>query len=111
MNAFLDEVTRHLIETRGLNNLAATTIVVPTRRAVLFIKDCFRNYMRSNGLQGPVQLPQLTTLPQLFDYLSPRYKADEIQLVCTLYNVYYATHSPVAFKTPCARASLRPRLG
>ena len=96
MNAFLDEVTRHLIETRGLNNLAATTIVVPTRRAVLFIKDCFRNYMRSNGLQGPVQLPQLTTLSQLFDNLSPRYKADEIQLVCTLYNVYYATHSPVA---------------
>lgn len=88
MNAFLSEVTQHLIETRGLNNLSFTTIVVPTRRAVLFVKECFRNYMRSNGLQGPVQLPQLTTLPQLFDDLSPRYKADEIQLVCMLYRVY-----------------------
>ncbi len=88
MNAFLAEVTRHLIEAKGLANLADMTIVVPTRRAMLFVKDCFRNYMRANGLQGPVQLPQMTSLAQLFDDLSPRYKADEIQLVCTLYRVY-----------------------
>lgn len=88
MNAFLADVTRHLIETKGLGNLADTTIVVPTRRAMLFVKECFRNYMRENGLQGPVQLPQMTSLAQLFDDLSPRYKADEIQLVCALYGVY-----------------------
>lgn len=93
MNAFLTDVTRHLIQTQGLTNLTDTTIVVPTRRAMLFVKECFRNYMRENGLQGPVQLPQLTSLSQLFDDLSPRYKADEIQLVCTLYNVYCQTIS------------------
>jgi len=88
MKSFLSEVTHHLIDAQGLNNLASTTIVVPTRRAVLFVKDCFKNYMRINGLQGPVQLPEMTTLAQLFDDLSPRYKIDEIQLVCTLYRVY-----------------------
>lgn len=88
MKPFLTEVIEHLIAEKKIGNLASTTIVVPTRRAMLFVKDCFRNYMRANGLQEPVQLPQLTTLPQLFDDLSPRYKMDEIQLVCTLYRVY-----------------------
>lgn len=94
MNAFLADVTRHLIQTHGISNMADTTIVVPTRRAMLFVKECFRNYMRANGLQGPVQLPQLTSLSQLFDDLSPRYKADEIQLVCTLFRVYCETLKP-----------------
>ncbi len=88
MNAFLSHITNHLIASKGIDNLSSETIVLPSRRAILFIKDCFRDYMRANGLQGPVQLPQLTTLVQLFDDLSPRYKADEIQLVCTLYRVY-----------------------
>lgn len=105
MNAFLADVTRHLIQAKGLTELADTTIVVPSRRAMLFVKECFRKYMRENGLQGPIQLPQLTSLSQLFDDLSPRYKADEIQLVCTLYRVYNEVLSPLtAHRSPLSLA-------
>ncbi|MBO4666028.1 MAG: PD-(D/E)XK nuclease family protein, partial [Paludibacteraceae bacterium] len=93
MNAFLVDVTRHIILTYGIDRLAHITIVVPTRRAMLVVKDCIKQYMRQNGLQGPVQLPQMTSLAQLFDELSPKYKVDEIQLVCTLYRVYCQTIS------------------
>ena len=96
MNAFLSDATRHLIQTQGLTNLAAHTIVVPTRRAMLVVKECFRDYMRANGLQGPVQLPELTTLSQLFDDLSPRYKADELFLVCTLHKVLLSFDLPLS---------------
>ena len=88
MNTFLYEVIEHLIAEKGINGLASTTIVVPSRRAMLHVKDCFREYMATHNLQGPVQLPRLTTLSILFDELSPLYKIDEIQAVCTLYDIY-----------------------
>ena len=88
MNTFLYEVIEHLIAEKGINGLASTTIVVPSRRAMLHVKDCFREYMAAHNLQGPVQLPRLTTLSILFDELSPLYKIDEIQAVCTLYDIY-----------------------
>ena len=88
MNTFLYEVIEQLIADKGINGLASTTIVVPSRRAMLHVKDCFREYMAAHNLQGPVQLPRLTTLSVLFDELSPLYKIDEIQAVCTLYDIY-----------------------
>lgn len=88
MNTFLYEVIEHLIAEKGINGLASTTVVVPSRRAMLHVKDCFREYMAAHNLQGPVQLPRLTTLSILFDELSPLYKIDEIQAVCTLYDIY-----------------------
>lgn len=88
MNTFLYEVIEQLIADKGINGLASTTIVVPSRRAMLHAKDCFREYMAAHNLQGPVQLPRLTTLSMLFDELSPLYKIDEIQAVCTLYDIY-----------------------
>ena len=88
MNTFLYDITEQLIEQQGINGLADYTIVVPSRRAMLHVKDCFRDYMSAHNLQGPVQLPRLTTLSILFDELSPLYKIDEIQAVCTLYDIY-----------------------
>ena len=88
MNTFLYEVIEQLIADKGINGLASTTIVVPSRRAMLHAKDCFREYMAAHNLQGPIQLPRLTTLSVLFDELSPLYKIDEIQAVCTLYDIY-----------------------
>ncbi len=88
MNTFLYEVIEQLIADKGINSMASTTIVVPSRRAMLHVKDCFREYMAAHNLQGPVQLPRLTTLSVLFDELSPLYKIDEIQAVCTLYDIY-----------------------
>ena len=88
MNTFLYEITEQLIEQQGINGLASYTIVVPSRRAMLHVKDCFRDHMAAHNLQGPVQLPRLTTLSILFDELSPLYKIDEIQAVCTLYDIY-----------------------
>lgn len=88
MNTFLYEVTEQLIAEKGINGLANTTVVVPSRRAMLHVKDCFRDYMAAHNLQGPIQLPRLTTLSILFDELSPLHKIDEIQAVCTLYDIY-----------------------
>ena len=88
MNTFLYEVIEQLIADKGIKGLASTTIVVPSRRAMLHAKDCFREYMAAHNLQGPIQLPRLTTLSVLFDELSPLYKIDEIQAVCTLYDIY-----------------------
>lgn len=88
MNTFLYEITEQLIEQQGINGLASYTIVVPSRRAMLHVKDCFSDYMAAHNLQCPVQLPRLTTLSILFDELSPLYKIDEIQAVCTLYDIY-----------------------
>ncbi len=88
MNTFLYEVIEQLIAENGIGGLVSHTIVVPSRRAMLHVKDCFREYMTVHNLKGPIQLPRLTTLSSLFDELSPLYKIDEIQLVCTLYDVY-----------------------
>ena len=87
-DAFLQQMTRHLVETVGWTQLGSRTIVVPTRRAVLFVKECFKNLRREQGLTMPVRLPQMTTLSLFIDDLSPLYKADELLLVTTLYQIY-----------------------
>ena len=56
MNTFLNEVIQQLITEKGIDHLANTTIVVPSRRAMLHVKDCFKDYMVANNLQGPIQL-------------------------------------------------------
>lgn len=87
-NAFLQQMTRHLMETVGWSQLGSLTLVVPSRRAVLFVKDCLRALRDEQGLKMPVRLPEMTTLSLLIDDLSPLYKADELMLVTTLYKVY-----------------------
>lgn len=60
------------------------TIVLPTRRASLFLK----NYLGELVGDTPICLPQFTTISDLFDTLC-KYKAvDEIKAVCTLYSIY-----------------------
>ena len=102
-DAFLQQVTRHLVDTVGWSQLGSLTLVVPTRRAVLFVKDCLKNLRREQGLTMPVRLPDMTTLSLLIDDLSPLYKADELLLVTTLYQIYNEVVHP---DTPAESLSL-----
>lgn len=102
-NAFLQQVTRHLVDSVGWSQLGSLTLVVPTRRALLFVKDCFRNLRREKGMTMPVRLPDMTTLSLLIDDLSPLYKADELLLVTTLYQIYNEVVHP---DTPAETLSL-----
>ena len=85
---FLAQVIEHLIAKYGIEHLDQLTIVVPSRRAMLYIKEYIRNYLIKHSIKDAIQIPQLTTLSILMDELSPLYKIDEIQAVCTLYRVY-----------------------
>ena len=60
------------------------TLVLPTRRAGLFVKD----YLGRLVAGRPVCAPQCTTITDLFDSLCPLKPADEVQAVCMLYNIY-----------------------
>lgn len=85
---FLAHVIEHLIASHGVEHLDRFTMVVPSRRAMLYIKEYIREYLVHQNIRTAVQLPQMTTLNILMDELSPLYKIDEIQAVCTLYKVY-----------------------
>ena len=85
---FLAQVIDDLIARNGVEHLDRFTMVVPSRRAMLYVKEYIREYLAQNEIRTAVQLPQMTTLNNLMDELSPLYKIDEIQAVCILYKVY-----------------------
>lgn len=83
--AFLQEVIEDLISRYGLSRLGELTIVVPSRRAALSIKEYIKSAVGPNQV---VQLPRMITLIDLQNSLSTLYVADEVYLVTTLYRVY-----------------------
>jgi CRISPR/Cas system-associated exonuclease Cas4 (RecB family) len=64
--------------------LENVTVVLPTRRAGLFVKK----YLAELAAGKPVCAPECTTITDLFDSLCPLKPADEIKAVCQLYEIY-----------------------
>ncbi len=64
--------------------LENVTVVLPTRRAGLFVKK----YLAELAEGKPVCAPECTTITDLFDSLCPLKPADEIKAVCQLYEIY-----------------------
>ncbi len=82
---FLDFVINDLYNNQQFkDNLQDVIVVLPTRRAGAFLKQALG---RISG-DKPVCSPQVTTISDLIDYLCPYRKADEIEAVCLLYDIY-----------------------
>lgn len=79
---FLQLVARDLLETYG-NNLSSVTVVIPGKRARLFM-----NQYLAQLSNRPVWAPRYQTIDELFLELSPYRKAEQIETVCLLYKVY-----------------------
>ncbi len=70
--------------TKFNGQLENVTVVLPTRRAGLFVKK----YLAERAKGKPVCAPECTTITDLFDSLCPLKPADEIKAVCQLYEIY-----------------------
>jgi RecB family exonuclease len=84
VNAFLYQIAKHYVSDYD-GDLKKVCFVFPSRRSSLF----FRKYL---GLCSSVPLfsPELLTISDLFDKLSPYSRADKIELVAILYKHYLA---------------------
>jgi len=79
---FLSLVAKDLLNTYG-NNLSQVTMVIPGKRARLFMNQ----YLALQS-DKPVWSPRYQTIDELFLELSPYKKAEQIETVCLLYKIY-----------------------
>ncbi len=87
MNSFLQQTARAIIATIDWKELSRTTLVLPSHRAGLVLKDeLLRLLKEQNG--KAIWAPIITTLPQLQDMLSPLYAEDELFTIVRLYRHY-----------------------
>lgn len=94
-DSFLGQVVVDLVQHCGNGNqqdgfrqLHEWTLVFPTHRAGLFVKEMIRKLMRETGYQQPICAPTVTTHTDLFNSLSDLYAEDEIKMVCRLYHIF-----------------------
>lgn len=80
---FLEYTIKDLYQ-RYKNRMQDLTLVLPTRRAGLFAKECLGELAGNR----PACAPECTTISDLFDSLCPLKAADEVKTVCLLYNIY-----------------------
>lgn len=80
---FLEYVTNDLYS-RFKYNLQDLVVVLPTRRAGIFVRD----YLGELAKERPICVPQCTTIADLFDNLCPLRIADEIKSTCLLYEIF-----------------------
>jgi hypothetical protein len=79
---FLKQIAESLYKLHGLH-IADITIVFPNRRAGLF----FTEYLNS-CITGPVFVPEIITIQELFTNISPLQKEDQLQLIFRLFKIY-----------------------
>lgn len=90
MTGFLQQTAESIVAKHGWNNLRQLTLVFPTRRAGLVLKNELKELQQQQH-KAAVLLPNITTLNELFDALSPLYKEEELPMVCRLYQIYRET--------------------
>lgn len=86
-DSFLEQVARSILDKIGWQQLHNTTFVLPSHRAGLVLKDAILRWQKERHAQA-VWAPQVQTLTQLQDYLSPLYAEDEFFTIVRLYNLY-----------------------
>lgn len=87
MDGFLQHTAESIVSHFGWDNLKNLTLVFPTHRAGLVLKNELKTIQRTRTL-SPVLLPQITTLTELFDSFSPLYKEEELLVIFRLYRIY-----------------------
>lgn len=87
MDTFLQQTARSLIDKLDWKALSRTTLVLPSHRAGLVLKDELLRLQHERHAQA-VWAPDVKTLPQLQDALSPLYAEDELFTIVRLYRHY-----------------------
>lgn len=86
-NSFLQQTARSIIDTMDWKQLSRTTLVLPSHRAGLVLKEELLRLQQERHAQA-VWAPQVQTLTQFQDYLSPLYAEDELFTIVRLYKHY-----------------------
>ena len=87
MNSFLQQVAQSVIDSIDWKQLNRTTLVLPSHRAGLVLKDELLRLQQERHAQA-IWAPQVQTLTQLQDSLSPLYAEDEVFTIVRLYKLY-----------------------
>ena len=85
--SFLQQTARAIIDKIDWKQLSRTTLVLPSHRAGLVLKDALLQLQKERHAPA-VWAPQVLTLLQLQDQLSPLYAEDELFTVVRLYKLY-----------------------
>ena len=85
--SFLQQTARAIIEKMEWKQLSRTTLVLPSHRAGLVLKEELLRLQQEQHAQA-IWAPQVQTLPQLQDSLSPLYDEDELMTIVRLYKLY-----------------------
>ncbi len=85
--SFLESTAASLVAKHGWQDMRSLTLVFPSHRAGLVLKDELKRMQCREGLPA-VFLPEITTLTELFDSLSPLRAEEELDLVCRLCRIY-----------------------
>ena len=87
MRSFLEQTALSIMESIEWTQLSRTTFVLPSHRAGLVLKDELLRLQQERHAKA-VWAPQVQTLNQLQDYLSPLYAEDELFTIVRLYKIY-----------------------
>ncbi len=87
MNSFLQQTAQDIVNHYTWEGLRDVTLVFPSRRAGLVLKNELKQLQRAQH-PAPVFLPNITTLSELFDALSPLQQEDELRIICRLFRIY-----------------------
>jgi hypothetical protein len=98
-NSFIQQTALSLVETIEWKQLSRTTLVLPSHRAGLVLKNELLRLQRERQAQA-IWAPQLLTLTQLQDALSPLYDEDELFTIVRLYKRYLSSFDSRLSATP-----------
>ena len=90
METFLQQTARSIMDNMDWKDLSRTTLVLPSHRAGIVLKDELMRLQQERHTPA-VWAPEVKTLPQLQDYLSPLYAEDELFTIVRLYKLYLST--------------------
>ena len=85
--SFLKQTARAIIDSMDWKQLSRTTLVLPSHRAGLVLKDEILRLQQERHAQA-VWAPTVQTLTQLQDSLSPLYDEEELLTIVRLYKIY-----------------------
>ena len=87
MDSFIQQTARSIVASTPWEQLSRTTLVLPSHRAGLVLKNELLRLQKENNAQA-VWAPQVATLTQLQDALSPLFAEDELFTIVRLYRHY-----------------------
>lgn len=86
-NSFLQQTARAIVEKNDWTTLEHMTLVLPSHRAGVVLKDEIMRIQQTQGKKA-IWAPTVTTLTQLQDTLSPLHGEDELLTIVRLYKHY-----------------------